>query len=531
MITDANGAVAVENLPKDAYKLNFNPLLNLQSLYFLNGSEQSYYNDKERVLYIPLAESYKIRGRVIVVRDPNSTEGKIDFGGVRITAVGQKGETYSALTDNFGDYVLSVPNADKYQVHVNNVFGEQFNIEADKASVQFTQNKTINLDFTFIEKVRGIQFDNGGELFKFAGNDDANGSSVKLNNENDEAVSEKAAKSYAIQLASSKAFRNTSYYKNKLKLKDDVLYTDNQGEYKYFTGDYPSLKAAKAAIAKLGIQGLTAVAVDRNLLKSGANVGSQSRTTSGSEQSNAKNGVTQQSEGNMITAGKVVSGNNQPQVTPSASNLVSQPGTKLSSPAKNKNGVPSKSTAVQQESSVEKNSLSTIKQEQSKTVTIDKKEKVAANVSSPANTTALPVTKQNNVAANGRKPEQALPMGANSQTKQQPIEKVSNTVAPSNNSQPVKANQQAAKTTIDNEKYSFCIRLDAFNDYHGIKYYKEKYKFPFEVVCVEKNGVKRYYAGKYKSEEDATADIAKYGITGFIVPIEEAAQGKPVTKK
>ena len=528
LITDANGAVTVENLPKDTYKLDFTPLLNLQSLYFLNGSVQSYYNDKERVMYIPLAESYKIRGRVIIVRDPNSTEGKIDFGGVRITAVGQKGETYSALTDNYGDYVLSVPNADKYKVHVNNVFGEQFNIEADEASVQFTQNKTINLDFTFIEKVRGIQFDNGGELFKFTSIENSDTTSAKLNDKNNEAVSEKTSKSYVIQVASTKTYRNTSYYKNKLKLKEDVLYTDSQGEYKYLTGDYPSLKAAKAAIVKLGIAGATAVAVDKSLLKSGTDVVSQNGTTSGYEQSNVQNIVVPRSDRNAIAGGKVVSESRQSQTMPAASNSVTQPATKLLTTSKNKKNTTSKIADVQQENSVEKNSLSTIKPEQSKTVT---KVKGSANVSSPANTEAVSVSKQNNAVVNGKRSDQALPVSDNSQTKQQPTVNISNTVAPSNTSQTVEPNQQAAKTPIDNANYSYSIRLDAFNDYHGIKYYKEKYKFPFEVVCVEKNGVKRYYAGKYKSEEEATADIAKYGITGFIVPIEEAAQGKPVLKK
>ena len=167
LISDVRGEVLIENLPRDRYNLNFDPLTNLQYLYFLNGTEQGYYNEKDNTLFIPLAESYKIKGKIILARDANSTEGKIDLSGVRVTARGKNGENYSVLTDNFGAFILSVPNADKYSVKVNNVFGEYFRIDNDEIQVQFTQNKTINVDFIFVEKRREIQFDNGNQLYKF----------------------------------------------------------------------------------------------------------------------------------------------------------------------------------------------------------------------------------------------------------------------------------------------------------------------------------------------------------------------------
>jgi len=167
LISDLNGQIAIDNLPRDEYRLSFSPISNLEYLYFLNGAEQSYMNEKNNTLYIPLAESYKIKGKIIVKRDPNSTEGKIDLSGIRVTAKGTNGEVYSVLTDNFGAFVLSVPNGDKYKVKVVNVFGEYFRIDTDEVTVQFTQNKTLNVDFIFIEKKREIQFDNGNQLYNF----------------------------------------------------------------------------------------------------------------------------------------------------------------------------------------------------------------------------------------------------------------------------------------------------------------------------------------------------------------------------
>lgn len=167
LISDVNGEILYVNLPKDDYNLRFTPLVNLESLYFLNGSEQGYYNDKERILYIPLAESYKIKGRIILIRDPNSSEGKINLEGIRISAKGIKGESYSALTDKFGAYILNVPKAERFNVKVNNVFGSQFSIDRDEMEVQFTGNKTLNLDFVFNEKLREVKYNEGNEFYQF----------------------------------------------------------------------------------------------------------------------------------------------------------------------------------------------------------------------------------------------------------------------------------------------------------------------------------------------------------------------------
>lgn len=297
LVSDINGQISFENLPKDTYKLSFTPLANLQSLYFLDGPQQSYFNDKTRTLYIPLAESFKIKGRIVVVRDPNSSEGKIELSGVRITANGTKGETYSVLTDNYGMYILNVPNAGVYTVRVNNVFGEQFSISNDEVTIQFVQNKTINLDFIFNEKVRGINFDNGSELFNF--------SSLSTTNTVEEVVSEPAKvenmqtsavpnvktttktpltstnqtvpvlkapilkpnQVYAIQVGSVKSYRSPSYYKTTFKLTDEVLYLETKGEFKYFIGKFDSIQPARNRIAQLGISEFFAVPVDYALLK------------------------------------------------------------------------------------------------------------------------------------------------------------------------------------------------------------------------------------------------------------------------
>jgi len=114
-----------------------------------------------------LVETYKVKGRIMMDRDPNSNEGKISLEGIRITAVGEDGETYSVLTNSYGNYVLNLPKAATYEVSIYNVFGEQFILEQGRYKVQFATNKTVNLDFRFTEKRRQTEFGDDEQYFDF----------------------------------------------------------------------------------------------------------------------------------------------------------------------------------------------------------------------------------------------------------------------------------------------------------------------------------------------------------------------------
>ena len=167
LITDPNGEIFYEDIPEGLYDLQITALSNLENLYFLNGESQSLEVRNDMVHYLPLVETHKIKGRIIVDRDPNSDEGNISLEGIRITAVGEMGETYSVLTNSFGNYVLNLPRADNYEVSVYNVFGEQFILEQGRYKVQFVANKTVNLDFRFTEKRRELEFREGEQFYDF----------------------------------------------------------------------------------------------------------------------------------------------------------------------------------------------------------------------------------------------------------------------------------------------------------------------------------------------------------------------------
>lgn len=167
MITDPQGGIFYKNIPQGIYDLTISPLSNLENLYFLHGENQTIEINSDQVYYLPLVESYKIRGRIIIDRDPNSNEGIISAEGIRVTATSESGETYSTLSNSFGTYVLDLFKAKSYTINIYNVFGENFRLERGSYKVQFTENKTIYLDFKFIERRRAIKFNGEEQLFRF----------------------------------------------------------------------------------------------------------------------------------------------------------------------------------------------------------------------------------------------------------------------------------------------------------------------------------------------------------------------------
>lgn len=167
MITDPVGEISYENIPMGVYDLSILSLSELENLYFLNGTNQTIEINDDMVYYLPLVESHKIKGRIILDRDPNSTEGAISMEGIRVTALSDNGESYAVLTSGYGTYVLDLPKASSYTVSIYNVYGENFRLERGSFNVQFGENKTINLDFKFVEQRRAIQFQEGEELFQF----------------------------------------------------------------------------------------------------------------------------------------------------------------------------------------------------------------------------------------------------------------------------------------------------------------------------------------------------------------------------
>ena len=135
-------------------------------LYNTNGNQQQLNIYDDNTLLVPYGEGYKVKGKIVMERDPNSSKSIINLKGVRVKAVSTTGEIFTTLTDENGYYSLSVPHSGHYKVSVNNIFGNQFYINNNQMVIQFDGFKIFNLDFEFIEGKRKVNI-KGSYQFNF----------------------------------------------------------------------------------------------------------------------------------------------------------------------------------------------------------------------------------------------------------------------------------------------------------------------------------------------------------------------------
>lgn len=160
LMSDARGTIEYKNIPNGNYILNYQLLGNIIGNFSRENLELPFTMDEDKILYVPYLENNRIIGRIIMNRDPLSALGNIDLGNIRVVAEDTKGNTYSALTDNQGRFVLYTPVTDHYVVKINNVFYESFDLQQPEFIVKFNGYKQFEVTFVFNEKKRKVHFDN-----------------------------------------------------------------------------------------------------------------------------------------------------------------------------------------------------------------------------------------------------------------------------------------------------------------------------------------------------------------------------------
>lgn len=166
LVTGLSGEINVYDMPEGDYILNFSSIENLGVLYNTNGNQQKLTMYDDKTLFISYGEGYKVKGKIVIERDPNSSKGNINLKGVRVKALSTSGEIFTTLTDENGYYSLSVPSSGHYKVSINNIFGNQFYINNNDMVIQFDGFKIFNLDFEFLEGKRNINI-KGNNQFNF----------------------------------------------------------------------------------------------------------------------------------------------------------------------------------------------------------------------------------------------------------------------------------------------------------------------------------------------------------------------------
>ena len=166
LVSDPEGLLKLDNIPNGHYTLKHEQLTHTANLFFKYGKLQDVILNANQTVYVPLTESYKITGSIVIDRDPNSDAGKIDVSEIRVSAVSDDGNTYFGLTDEYGNYIINLAPGKIYTLTIKNVLGDSFTIEKDEYLIEMFDVNTVNIDFNFIEQRRGIKM-NGDNLFDF----------------------------------------------------------------------------------------------------------------------------------------------------------------------------------------------------------------------------------------------------------------------------------------------------------------------------------------------------------------------------
>jgi len=185
LMTDQFGKISCERIPSGVYVVTTQQSDGSVG-EFINqlGSTFEMIVDGDVMQYVPYVKSNKIYGNVVINRDPFSALGYVSPGNIRVTAIDSKGNTYSALTDKEGGFLLFAPQAGLYKVRVNNVFDEKFILRQDEFIVDFKGFKEFKITFLFTEGKRKINFKGDINGFNFADNNFSINDSNQNSNDN-----------------------------------------------------------------------------------------------------------------------------------------------------------------------------------------------------------------------------------------------------------------------------------------------------------------------------------------------------------
>lgn len=158
LMSDMDGRVVYNNVPNGFYTIEYVPMGAIEGAYTTETSKQTVYIGKNMKLDIPFRENNKLFGQIVMNRSKLSNLGSISVANVKVSAEDSKGKIYSTLTDQNGKYTLYVPTVDKYNVKINNIFFENFELEQNNYEVQLNGYRQFEINFVFNEKRRKVNF-------------------------------------------------------------------------------------------------------------------------------------------------------------------------------------------------------------------------------------------------------------------------------------------------------------------------------------------------------------------------------------
>ena len=259
LITDKDGVVEYSHLPKGNYKIESIPLMASEGWF---GSRKMYkFIDGNQIIYIPLSKGAKLSGGIFVERDSYSDEKPVQIGGIRVTAVNQlTGESYSTLTDKYGNYSMHLPNGD-YVITINEgAVGTRFSFTDNNIPISIkSSGKSYNIGFYLSEKKRQIRFNRGrsaSEIIRkspIVDNRNQTGNAEKAGPDlMDVSEGLQASSGYVIKLfAGERALMLKSEFDTLQNVTNIYCVKGEGGQYLYYTNALTRKKDAKSLLKKI----------------------------------------------------------------------------------------------------------------------------------------------------------------------------------------------------------------------------------------------------------------------------------------
>jgi len=156
VITNERGAIIVSNAGEEVFVLDCSAAGIAQGWIPQQGYRQRLHVPAgQKLVLIPFIRSKTVAGKVVIIRDPNSTSNT-PLSGIRVTAQSVRGESFYTLTDENGAFYFSLPTG-TYTISVNRAaLDASFVMVEGSKTADLENNESLNLQFEIRQNKRQI---------------------------------------------------------------------------------------------------------------------------------------------------------------------------------------------------------------------------------------------------------------------------------------------------------------------------------------------------------------------------------------
>ncbi|MDX2249568.1 MAG: hypothetical protein SF052_22480 [Bacteroidia bacterium] len=159
IMSDQTGTVSFYRVPEGHYMLTLTELFAPMQYTNMSGTDLEVTMNKHITLFVPYSKSVTIEGKVEITRDKYSRVFGVTPANIRVTVTDKNGDIYHSLTDERGNYVITVPYSEHYTVSMKNVLGTKFDlVNADQELDVKEDEMRFQVNFHFKEKGRSVNF-------------------------------------------------------------------------------------------------------------------------------------------------------------------------------------------------------------------------------------------------------------------------------------------------------------------------------------------------------------------------------------